>query len=215
MEQTESRKAPVVHVPRSRRTFLKGSAAATGLLAIMAAGGNPAHAAGFAKANLQDLSDADILNFALTLEHLEARFYKDVVASGVITNYSMSVLTAVRDHEIAHVDFLTKALSAAGADPVEEQEEYNFAALGDLSTEAGVLKVAEALEMTGVGAYTGAAALLDNKDFLAAAGSIEQVEARHHGAIRFLNNRNPAQEAFGVSYSVAKVTEMVAPVLGS
>ncbi|MDP9350611.1 MAG: ferritin-like domain-containing protein [Chloroflexota bacterium] len=204
-----------VRESHTRRTFLKG-AAATGLMTIIASGtSRSTEAAAFAKANLQDLSDADILNFALTLEHLEAEFYKQVVSSGVLTDYSLPILTEVRDHEIAHVEFLTKALSDAGAEPVQAQESYNFEAAGDLSTEAGVLAVSEVLEETGVGAYTGAAALLDNKDFLAAAGSIEQVEARHQGAIRWLNDKNPAGSVLGPVFTVAEVQEKVAPILGS
>jgi rubrerythrin len=197
----------------SRRHFLKGAAAA-GLLAIVTSGASSpaASAATFAKANLQDLSDADILNFALSLEHLEAEFYKMAVDSGNLDGDALEILTKVRDHEIAHVDFLTKALTDAGAEPVEAQDSYNF---GDMSSEAAILKTAEVLEETGVGAYTGAAALIDNKDYLAAAASIEQVEARHHGAIRYLNDKNPAADPLGIVLTVPQVQERVAPILGS
>jgi hypothetical protein len=49
--------------------------------------------------------------------------------------------------------------------------------------QAGFLKLAYVLENTGVGAYNGAGPLLKNPAYLAAAGSIVQVEARHAAAI--------------------------------
>ena len=215
MEHTDIQ--AVVTAPKSRRAFLTGSAAAAGLLAIAATGGSTrsAQAASLSRSlGLHEASDADILNFALTLEHLEAEFYKQVVDSGVLTSYSLGVITTLRDHEIAHVDFLTQALTDAGANPVEKLDSYNFDALGDLSTEAGVLTASEALEETGVGAYTGAAQYLDNKDYLDAAGSIEQVEARHHGAIRWLNDKNPAPDVLGIVLTEAEVLDRIAPIVG-
>lgn len=212
MEHSEDRVTQVLHTSASRRQFLKGAGAAAGLLAVVAAGASPiAGGRAFASASLQGLTDLDILNFALTLEHLEATFYKEAVSSGKLTSYSRPILTAVRDHEIAHVDALTKAIRAAGGKPAEAQGRYNF---GDMGSERAILKTAEVLEGVGVGAYTGAAPLLTNKDYLAVAGSIEQVEARHHGALRWLNDENPAQEAFGASFTVPEVKQKVAPILG-
>lgn len=214
MEHTENR-GPVIYIPKSRRTFIKGAGVA-GLLAVMTAGTNSgARAASFAKANLRQGDDAEVLNFALSLEHLEATFYRQVVDSGVLDDDGTTVLSEIRDHEIEHVDFLTKALSDAGADPVEALESYNFEALGDLSSQAGVFTVSEVLEETGVGAYTGAARLLSNKDYLAAAGSIEQVEARHQAVLRILNGKSASPGALGPVQTPEEVTEAIAPVVGS
>lgn len=213
MENTEERAGQLIAAPHSRRNFLKGAIGSAGLLALVATAGSPVvDGAAYARANLAGMNDVDILNFALTLEHLEATFYKQAVSGGKLTSFSRPILTAVRDHEVAHVEFLTKAINSASAGAaVKAQSSYNF---GDMSSEMAILKTALVLEGVGVGAYTGAAPLLQNKDYLSAAGSIEQVEARHHAALRWLNDQTPAQEAFGASYSVAKVKEMVAPILG-
>ncbi len=219
MTFTQNRADTMEQAGHSRRTFIKG-AAATGLMAIaMGSTNHRAEAASFAKANLQDLTDADILNFALLLEHLEAEFYKGAVDSGVLTDYSVGILTRVRDDEIAHVEFLTTALKAAGMaeEDLSSVDAINTDAF-DYSSEAVILEVAEALEETGVGAYTGAAALLDSKDFLAAAGSIEQIEARHHGALRWLNDKNPSpdrENALGIVLTIPEVQERAKPFLNS
>ncbi|ACZ43604.1 conserved hypothetical protein [Thermobaculum terrenum ATCC BAA-798] len=204
----------------SRRDFLKTSGAvAAGLVAVMAAGGSPiANGRAYAMNLLQGASDLDILNFALTLEHLEATFYKWVVSGKYarLSGDSLVVATAVRDHEIAHVDFLTKAIKAAGGKPVGPLSNYKFEAVGDTSSAAGILKIAETLEGVGVGAYTGAAHLIKNADYLFAAAQIEQVEARHHGAFRWFNDTNPAggyQDFLGPSYDVPTVKKQIAPII--
>ena len=212
MDQNMNGLLAVVHRPTSRRNALKGVGAALTALAVTAV--NPiGQGQAYAAATLQDLTDLDILNFALTLEHLEAEFYKMAVAGGMLSGQPLTVLTAVRDHEIAHVDQLTKVITQLGGTPAQKLASYNF---GDMSTQDAILATSETLEGVGVGAYTGAAALLDDKQtLLAAAASIEQVEARHLAAIRYLRGNNPAPEAFGPKLTVAEVQQQIAPIVGS
>lgn len=210
MEHNTNGIIPVTRTARSRRDVLKGAGAALAALALSSA--NPFKAGqAFAMASLQDLTDLDILNFALTLEHLEAEFYKMAVDSGQLSGQTLTILTDVRDHEIAHVDKLTSVITQLGGTPAEKEDSYNF---GDMGSQDAILETAQTLEETGVGAYTGAAALLDNKDLLAAAASIEQVEARHAAAVRFLRNQPVAPDAYGIVLTVAEVQERVAPIIG-
>lgn len=198
--------------PRSRRQFFKGVGASLALLTATAI--NPiGQGSAYATATLQGLSDLDILNFALTLEHLEAEFYKMAVSGGKLSGEVLKVLTSVRDHEIAHVDALTKTITSLGGKPAAKAPSYNF---GDMSTQDAILATSETLEGVGVGAYTGAAALIkDKKAVLPAAASIEQVEARHYAAIRYLRGSNPAPEAFGKKLTVDEVLAAVKPIIGS
>lgn len=211
MEQFTDRLRDLAETRTSRRQALKGVSFALAALAVGAT--NPfSQGRAYAAETLQGLSDLDILNFALTLEHLEAEFYKMAVAGGKLSGQALTVLTAVRDHEVAHVDTLTKVIGQLGGTPAAKAPSYNF---GDMSTQDAILATSETLEEVGVGAYTGAAALIkDKKTILPAAASIEQVEARHHAAIRYLRGSLPAPSVLGPVKTVAEVTTAVTPIIG-
>ncbi len=83
----------------------------------------------------------------------------------------------IRRHENNHVEFLAGALGAAA------RPKPTFKGLLQKNY-ADFVKVSQALENTGVGAYLGASPYLKNPDFLAAAASIALIEASHAG---FLN----------------------------
>ena len=213
MEESTNPILKLGHKPVSRRQLLKGVGATLAALAVSAALSPVEAGQAYASSLLKGMGDLDILNFALTLEHLEATFYKMVVAGGMLSGEARMVLMSVRDHEIAHVDALTKVIRQLGGTPVQRAAHYNF---GDMSSQAAILKTSETLEGVGVGAYTGAAGLIsDKKMILPAAASIEQVEARHFAAIRYLRGENPSPAALGPVLTVAEVKQKVAPILGS
>lgn len=128
-------------------------------------------------------SDVDILNFALTLEYLESDFYQVKGKAVGLGGEARSLAKLFGDEESEHVAALTKAISGAGGTPVKKPK-FAF----PVSDQAGFLKLAYVLENTGVGAYNGAGPSLQNKQLLAAAGSIVQVEARHAASIALLTN---------------------------
>jgi hypothetical protein len=127
--------------------------------------------------------DTGILNFAYALEQLEAAFYTVVVADPYenISSLELSRLTDIRDHEIAHREFLKTAL---GKDAIQKLTP-NFTSV-DFSSRDSVLATAKAFEDTGVSAYNGAGSLITNPDYLTIAGKIVSVEARHAAYIRNL-----------------------------
>ena len=161
-------------------------------------------------------NDIEVVNYALTLEHLEAAFYTQIVSGGKLQRNALKYLTFIRDHEVTHVTELSKAITAAGGTPVKARQSYNFAALGDMNTQDGILKIAETLEMTGVGAYNGAAREISNKTYLGVAGSIVAVEARHTAIVRALinPNGNPVPKSFESVIKPQDVLNTVGPLLG-
>ncbi len=161
-------------------------------------------------------NDLEVVNFALTLEHLENRFYRDVNGSGRLQGKAAQALMVIGMHEQAHVDALTATVMQMGGTPVQEQRTYNFGALGDMSTQAGILAIANVLEPTGVKAYDGAAREIMDKMLLAVAGAIVNVEARHAAIIRALIdlNANPAPKPFEDKATPQQILDMIKPVLG-
>jgi hypothetical protein len=127
--------------------------------------------------------DVGILNYAYALEQLEAAFYTLVVADPYenIPSLELSRLTDIRDHEIAHREFLKSALGTAAI----QQLNFNFTSV-DISSRASVLATAKTFEDIGESAYNGAGALIVSPTYLGLAGKIVSVEARHAAYIRNL-----------------------------
>ncbi len=125
--------------------------------------------------------DIGILNYAYALEQLEAAFYIQVIATPYsgISSKEREYLTDIRDHEIAHREFLKNVLGDARIGGLI----VDFSAI-DFSSRASVLGTAKAFEDTGVSAYNGAGELLQSANYLLYAGKIVSVEARHAATIR-------------------------------
>ncbi len=162
--------------------------------------------------------DVDILNFALTLEYLEATFYVQALGGagttgvpgssatfrrgqitgskklagfgGRIRSGAYGELTDIRDHEITHVEFLAGALGDAAVGPCT----FKFSsALGSVGA---FLETAQLLENTGVMAYDGAIRYVDAGDNLQAGAQIATVEARHAAYLNLINGDSPFPTAF-------------------
>jgi len=143
-------------------------------------------------------NDLDVLNFALTLEQLEATLYNALVgdqptlgtglaktgSAGLIKNPTyLKYVQTFRDHENGHVTALTAAISGAGVPPVKPKAKYNFPSVSD---EAGAMAALALVEEVGVGAYQGAAGFIKDKGILTTAVSIDGVEGEHTGSIHQL-----------------------------
>ena len=154
-------------------------------------------------------SDLDILNFALTLEYLEADFYQVKGKTVGLSGQAKSVAKSFGEEEAEHVAALTKAITAAGGKPVKKPT-FVF----PVTNQASFLKLAYVLENTGVGAYNGAGPALTNKMLLAAAGSIVQIEARHAATIGLLTNKSVTPNgAFDKPLSSKMVLAAVKPLI--
>lgn len=164
--------------PLSRRHVLKW----TGVASTLVIAGSVLPNFGISTALAADLGEGDVgvLNYAYALEQLEAAFYTQVVDSPYdgITDSELANLTVIRDHEVAHTKFLKKALGRKAIPALEvDFSKVNF------GSRKSVLTTADTFENLGVAAYNGAGQLIQNVDYLAAAGSIVSVEARHASTI--------------------------------
>ena len=196
----------------SRRHFVRASAMA-GTLTV-AGTLAPANIAGFSlgRAAAQEGGDLGILNYALTLEHLENALYKALLSSGLLTGKALEFATAFGAHESTHVTALTDTITKLGGTPVKAQAAYSFPAL---KTEAEVIKTLADVEDLGASAYLGAAPLIKSGDLLTVAVQIHTNEAQHATAFRFLAGLDPVPFAFAPAASMADVVKAVTPFLGS
>jgi hypothetical protein len=199
----------------ARRDLLTGGMVMAAGGALTLAASNPALGRLAALAAAQDFKDdVDVLNYALTLEHLEYAFYRDGVGKfdlgedpfgNAITTYA----TAIRDHEGVHVKTLTGVVDTLGGTPVEEAT-YDF---GYGSDPKKFLATARALENTGVMAYDGAIRYLKSVDLVTAAASIAAVEARHASYLNLVNGRTPFPAAFEQAKSKAQILKVAGPFI--
>jgi rubrerythrin len=184
--------------PSSRKRFLKamggtGAAAALGVL-IAACGstdssssstGGAAATTGTGTSGSDNKNDIEIVNYALTLEYLEAQFYADVIASGVVKDPKVgAIATKFGETEQQHVDALIAAVKQLGGTPAAKpMASFQSVIDGGLNK---ILATAATVENLGAAAYLGQAGNIKSKEILAAALSIHSVEARHAAALNSL-----------------------------
>ena len=161
--------------------------------------------------------DIAVLNYALTLEHLEYAFYRDALFdpknpdanpdgfrandfNGFLDPKLYERLLDVKDHEDEHVDTLISVISSLGGTPVAEAC-YDFG----YDTANAFLAVAQLLENTGVMAYTGALAGITSPDLQTAGATIATVEARHASYLNLINADNPFPAAFDEPKTMAQI----------
>jgi len=165
----------------SRRKVLRWGGAAASVMVAGAVLPN----FGLSSALAADLGEGDvaILNYAYALEQLEAAFYTKVTDKPFqsITQQEASTFAEILGHEVLHREFLKKALGEHAISDIEvDFSKVNF------DNRASVLDTADAFENLGVAAYNGAGPLIKNVDYLAAAGTMVSVEARHCAMIAAL-----------------------------
>jgi hypothetical protein len=157
--------------------------------------------------------DVDILNYALTLEHIEAEFYKQALKDVKgLSGDEKKLARQLAEDESAHVDALIATIKKLGGMPGAKPK-LDFG--GAFASRATFLKTANSFEDLGVSAYNGAAPGIKSGDVLGAAGSIVQVEARHAALIRLTRNKPPAPLAFDKPAEMESVVKKVTPLIKS
>ncbi|HYP48353.1 MAG TPA: ferritin-like domain-containing protein [Thermoleophilaceae bacterium] len=209
--------------PASRKRFFKmmgGAGAASAFAVFLAACGDDDEGSAGGTTTAQQKKkekkaaggDLEIVQYALTLEHLETDFYNAVLDSGVIKDAKLGkVATAIRDNEQEHVDALTATVEKLGGKPQKPKTNFDAVIEGGAKM---VLQTAATVENLGAAAYLGQAGRIVSKEVLAAALAIHTVEARHAAALNSVVGKTIVPDgAFAKPASMAEVLPQVKPFL--
>ena len=234
-EQEEPTEGVVLELARDdveRKKFLKmagkgmgAGAAATSLAAFIAACGgsssSSSSAAGTSSAAATSSSaaaaptssssssgDLAIVNYALTLEYLEAQFYAKVIKSGLFSGKNLSVIKTFGAEEAQHVIALKKVAGSLGTPATEPTGKF------PIKNAAQVTELAGTVENLGAAAYLGQAPNIQSKEILAAALAIHTVEARHAATLNLVLKKSPTPDgAFAKPMTMSQVLAVVKPFI--
>jgi len=170
-----------------------------------------------------DSGDLEIVNYALTLEYLEADFYQQVIDSGEVKDKKIAeAAKKIGENEQEHVDTLKATVEQMGGTPAEQPKtKFEDVIAGGPKS---ILSAAAMVENLGAAAYLGQADKIQNPDILAAALSIHTVEARHAAALNFLAGNKLTGKglkgvlpdgAFAKPMSMEEVLKEVQPFIAS
>lgn len=210
--------------PVSRRKFIAvgGGTSMAAFLAACGGGGSSSSTMGSSTQESEPMNngkeseteqfgkgDIGILNYALTLEYLEAAFYKEVAKSGLFKGEELAVLKVFGAEEQQHVEALHGTVQKLGGKPAPEpKSEF------PLENAKSVAELAGTVENLGAAAYLGQAGNIESPEVLAAALSIHSVEARHAATLNTLLGLSITPDgAFGKPADVKTVLKSVEPFI--
>ena len=168
--------------------------------------------------------DIAIVNYALTLEYIEADFYQQAIDSGELKDAKVLELAKhIGDTEQQHVDALKATVEKLGGTAAEQPKTAFESTLS--GGQMKILETAATVENLGAAAYLGQAGAIKDKEILAAALAIHSVEARHAAALNQLIGRgfkgdgrlsgSVPDGAFGAPMSMDDVLAAVKPFLAA
>ena len=216
----------------TRRQFVAGSAGALGTLAVGSALSGSALAQDEDEEDSTDddteseetsgefEDDVAILNYALTLEYLEARFYRqgldNIGEDGLCSCAAFSEdsdladrvydeLRTIQQHEEEHVETLVSTIESLDGTPIEEPE-FDFGLA--VQYPIAFLATAAQLEDIGVSAYAGAAPSIQNGDLVEPALGIHSTEAPHASFLWTLNGQTGFPSVIDEPRSRSEVLEL-------
>ncbi|KAF8907871.1 ferritin-like domain-containing protein [Gymnopilus junonius] len=137
-----------------------------------------------------------------------AKFDQAAFDSAGFPSFVRPRFAQIAGHEQVHVNFLSTALGAKATKPCV----YNF----PYTDVKSFVALSQVFEGVGVSAYTGAARLISNKDYLTAASSVLATEARHASWVAAaVNNYSGWGEAFDTPLDLDEVYTVAATVIKS
>ena len=229
-EQDQQHDRPAIEELRrdasSRKRFLRaagGGAAASAFAVFLAACGGSDDDDGSAMPGSDSRTqtqpqkaggDLEIVNYALTLEYLEADFYRQVVDSGVVKDKKLAALAQkIGENEQEHVDALLATAKKLGKPAEQPKTAFEDVLAGGPKM---VLATAATVENLGAAAYLGQADKIKDPEILAAALSIHTVEARHASALNLALGKSATPDGgFSKPATADEVLKQVKPYIAS
>ena len=214
--------------PASRKRFLKmvGAGGAGAFALLLAACGNDddktssntgsnagsgGSSSGSSSSSQFGMGDVGIAKYALTLEYLEADFYKQAAESGMLKGQALELGKQFGEHEQEHVEALEAMLKKLGEKlPAKPTGKF------PLDSQDSILNLAATVENLGAAAYLGQADKIKDPEVLAAALSIHTVEARHAAALNVALGKEATPDgAFSKPATMDEVLKQVKPYIAS
>jgi hypothetical protein len=199
-EMTEVRTPPHIPPAATRRRFmalLAGAGAGVAGTTLAACGGlgsskKDSKVSAPALVRVKDATgDAGVLNYLLTVEHVESAFYEQVMDTDLIRGRHREMFQRFGEHERLHVEALTKAVRRRDATPATAPKP-KFT----LEDPDEVVDLAARLEDIGASAYLGATSEFKDRKGLAGVLAIHSVEARHAAALNRLAGNDPSPHGY-------------------
>jgi hypothetical protein len=151
-----------------------------------------------------DSSTVLVLQFAFVLENFETQFYHQALNTFQPSDYSnagfmsseivIEEITIIESDESVHVTAIEEIITSVGQMPMQCQFDFS-SVLTDVST---MVNFAQVVENVGVGAYLGAAHLVQDPRVLTAAASIATIEARHQSVLNLFQGMSPIPQPFDI-----------------
>ncbi len=169
-------------VSRRQLVAIAGGSAAS--VAFLAACGSDSSAEESGTSQFGD-GDVGILNYLLTLEHLEADLYANIVDADLFDGSDLETMRKFGEEEAEHVAELTKLVERMQGEPAEKPE-TTF----PLDDSKRALESAAKVENLVAAAYLGQAPSIGSTAVMETVLSIHSVEGRHAATIDTLLGRS-------------------------
>jgi hypothetical protein len=154
------------------------------------------------------VGDIGILNFALTIQFIEASFYEEGRRAAPLSGRARTLVDEIVANEAEHVRVLRQVIVDLRGRPVAPPEVSFRRAFG---SRASALQVARDLEDTAVHVLVGSGRDLVSKEVLTRLASLAQVEARHSALLRVLQGGEAAPQAFEDTLSIPQARDRLSP----
>ncbi len=156
--------------------------------------------------------DADLANFALTFEVLEATYLDKGLEAGLLSGRDLEIVTEIRAHVTATEEQITQLLTRLGTAPVERPP-FNFPGEFTASRDAFLRQAASFAEL-GVTAYHGQITNVERPEVLALAAAIAGTKSRHAAVLSALSMGDPLPAPLEATRTVEEVLEVAEPFRG-